>query len=157
MRPKHFYILIPIISFVILALGGDRLCAQTGTISGKIKLDDGQPAIGAQVFVYAADGEEILGDANTNQDNDNQGKFITNQIAVGVYTVTIKFEGYQRIIITGVPIEDKKSTDISLRLELLDPHEPEEVTNSYSTLFPKTVQPPPPKKSEESKKKGKTN
>ncbi len=120
---------------------GGGLFAQTGTISGKLKQDDGQPAIGARIFVYTTNGEEIVGDANTADDNENMGKFKTNAIPVGVYDLHIKYEGYKRMIIKNVPVETDKSTEINLRLELIEPNEPEEIINSYKVLFPKIVQP----------------
>jgi hypothetical protein len=151
MKPLCIHIALAVLVFLSPLWGtGGNLFAQTGTISGKLKQNDGEPAIGAKIFVYTTNGEEIVGDANTADDNDNMGKFKTTPIPIGMFTVHIKYEGHKRVMVTSVPVEAGKSTEINITLEPIEPHEAEEVNIAYSTLVPKAI---PPAKQEEPKKK----
>ena len=168
LREAYITILFTILLSSFGGVGGGRLyaqtaSAQTGTISGRLKEDDGMPAIGARLFVYTIDAmgdERIIGSANTADDNDNDGKYITEKIPIGIYTVNIKYPSYKRVIITGVPVEQNKSTIINLKLETQSPESSSEITIPYSSLIPKPVPTPmsPPadtSKGGDKKKRGK--
>jgi hypothetical protein len=143
LKSIQIFVLLTILLSPFGGVGGG-LYAQTGTISGRLKQDDGMPAIGARLFVYTIDGmgdERIIGFANTADDNDNNGKFVTEKIPVGVYTVHIKYPSYRKVIITGVPVVENKATVINLILEAQSIDAAGDTTMTYSLLAPKPVPP----------------
>lgn len=118
-----------------------------GTISGRLKQEDGMPAIGARIFVYTFDSygdEHIVGSANTADDNENEGKFRTEKMPPGNYTVSIKYPAYKKVIITNVPVIKDSSITINLKLEMQSFESSDDDTITYISLLPKPPATPKP-------------
>ncbi|MBA3829677.1 MAG: carboxypeptidase regulatory-like domain-containing protein [Taibaiella sp.] len=111
-----------------------------GTISGKLTEENPEePALGAQLFVYAQDNTSIVGSANTNDDSTNQGKYLTNRIDTGMYNIRIKFAGHLLTIINNIPVRYNQNTVVNLKLFLQAPGQAEDTTINYAVIAPKLL------------------
>jgi hypothetical protein len=151
-KTQFLILLFSCVAFTGFAQTDTPASEPKGTISGQLKQDDGEPAIGAQLFVYTVDGEQIVGSANTQDDNENLGRFTTDKIPIGVYDVHIKYPSYRNVIVTAVPVEKGKATMINLKLHLQDPHYSEDEKIPYATIAPK-IPPVTPNTSKQKEKK----
>lgn len=80
-----------------------------GIITGRVVLDDGSPAVGANVLV---------GDTRFGAVTDDQGMFTVNSLPPGKYTLSARLLGYEQLGPTELTVISGKQTTVELRLRL---------------------------------------
>jgi len=86
-----FLALISTPSFLAQGIGDRNRPSSGGThvVSGKVRLPDGSPAVGARVTLNNTD----IG--SSNQSTDHDGEFSFSGMPEGNYSISVKLEGYQ--------------------------------------------------------------
>lgn len=130
---KLFEILI-----VFLLVSGGAV-AQTGTISGYVFNENGEPMAYAEVLIITESG-------NKGAVADFDGKFVVKPLNSGLYDIKVSFVGYHTKTITGVEVYSDKITYlnkvelqpnfviiedidvIAFKEKIIDPEEPSRIT-----------------------------
>jgi hypothetical protein len=81
-----------------------------GTVSGKVNNERERPVPEVKVFVY--NGNDIIGSGTTDPD----GRFLTNRIVTGKYTVRAVANGYKSMVVTDVPVMLNGDTEINFKI-----------------------------------------
>lgn len=128
-----------------LAVAGNLLAQNpVGTISGTVINREEQPLKAAKVSVFA--GEQIIASAIT----DIKGRFTAANLDTGIYEVKIGYRGHKSSVVTKVPVQDGKNSDMLVKVfEQSDPRDTSSVFSSYNIV---AVAPRPEKKIQVKKK-----
>lgn len=90
------------------------------------------PLPGVQAFLYAAD-STIAGSGYT----DGSGKYESNNVMNGIYTVKFVYPSKKALVVTGVPIDAYKTTVLSIK----QAPPAMDTTAAYTDLVPKPAVP----------------
>jgi len=116
-----------VLILMILLTGVLQINAQNnfGELHGKVFDENGDPMIGANVYVEA-------GDRQIGAMTDENGKYKIKPLQAGIYTLNISFIGYQKIIIPGVNVKPDQITFVQdSELEVWSEIMPETIIVEY--------------------------